>query len=64
MIPIIGTPEVVVTFKTQPQDTNVILKWVLKIANVLLGINALWLGFFTIFDLFAIKCIFGGLILA
>lgn len=54
----IGTQEVVVTLKAQPQDTNVILKWIFKIINVLLGINALWLGFLTIFS-----CIFGGLVL-
>lgn len=59
----IGTQQITVTVAAQPQDNNVILKWVLKIANVLLGINALWLGFFTIFDIFAIKCIFGGLVL-
>ncbi|RNA39913.1 calcium channel flower -like protein [Brachionus plicatilis] len=57
----IGTQQITVTVTPQPQDNNVILKWVLKIATVILGINALWLGFLSIFDLGS--CIFGGLII-
>lgn len=57
----IGTQQITVTVTPQPQDNNVILKWVLKIATVFLGINALWLGFLSILDLGS--CIFGGLII-
>ncbi|CAF0786501.1 unnamed protein product [Brachionus calyciflorus] len=54
---------VIITVHNDFETQHVVVKWFFKTVNVILGLNAIWLGILTIIDT-SLRCILAGIFLS